>query len=55
MDLATFVYNYKIDIDNEPLKPVKYEDNKFHAFDLRLDNPTYYSHYLLYLKMFIRK
>ncbi|NMA06074.1 MAG: DUF814 domain-containing protein [Acholeplasmataceae bacterium] len=42
MDLATFVYNYKIDIDNEPLKPVKYEDNKFHAFDLRLDNPTYY-------------
>ncbi len=42
MDLASFVYNHKIDIDSEPLKPVKYENNKFHAFDLRLENPTYY-------------
>lgn len=42
MDLASFVYHYKVDIDSEPLKPVKYENNKFHAFDLRLENPTYY-------------
>ena len=42
MNLASFVYNYKVDIDNEPVKPVKYASKEFHAFDLRLENPTYY-------------
>lgn len=42
MDLAKFVYEYKIDIDNEPLKPVKYNQS-FHAFDLRLGNPIYFN------------
>lgn len=34
-DLATFVYNYQIDIDNEPVLPCLF-DTGYHAFDLRL-------------------
>lgn len=39
MDLAMFIYNHQIDIDIEPTNPTLY-DKTFHAFDLRLDNPT---------------
>lgn len=41
MELATFVYEQQLDIDNEPTKPTLYE-NGFHAFDFNRENQKHF-------------